>query len=152
MSKLQAYIGYKLIFWALLFIPAYLAVKQIQSIHFGQKLQQEGELVMGEVISVETRTTVDEDGETSTYYKPLVQYNIDKKVFRTDLQECMVPYKKGEMIELLYMKESPNKVTHNHFEVLFTDYIALLVIILLATIIIGAVVYFILRKQALKYI
>jgi len=145
MFNLKVYLIYKLIFWALLFIPAYLTVKQIQVIHYGQKLQQEGQIVMGKVIAVATRTVADDDGVTN-YYQPVVQYNIDKISFERKLQETVVSYQKDEMIELLYMKESPDLVIHNNYKVLFSDAIAFITVIGLFTVTIGGFVYFILRK------
>jgi hypothetical protein len=151
MFKLIPYLSYKLIFWVLLFIPGYYAVESIKTIHFGNKLQTEGIATMGEVVSVETRTTVD-DGDVINHYKPTVKYTINEKPFNTKLQEATVSYKQGDIIELLYFPANPTFIKHNHFDVLFFDAIGNLTLTIFLTVIFGAIVYFFSRKFALKFI
>lgn len=151
MFKLIPYLSYKLIFWVLLFIPGYYAVESIKTIHFGNKLQTEGIATMGEVISVETRTTV-YDGDVVNYYKPTVKYTINEKTLNTKLQEVTVSYKQGDVIELRYMRDNPTLIKHNHFDVLFFDAIGNLTLTIFLTVIFGAIFYFFSRKIALKYI
>ncbi|AFC25598.1 DUF3592 domain-containing protein [Saprospira grandis] len=129
-------------FWLLLLLPSYLLSLQLKTIYQGQQLQLHGQKVNAKVVSVQTHTSYDDDGDQSISYSATFEYK-DKngRIYKRKVENMQTYYYEGQSVEMVHEKGQPSSAVPNTFEMIYQDAVMFSVIILGTTFMLGLFLY-----------
>lgn len=136
MKKLFAQITTRSLALLLLSFPLFFISSGLKEIHTGKKLRNKGIVTKASVLSVNTRVSTDDDGDDTYYYTPTIEFQADDGlIYKKKLKETTHPYRAKGEIEVIYFRDDPNSVQHNHYKSLFGGGIGTIIVTIIAMIV-----------------